>query len=73
MDRTINMSRIQPSQVRHGLIGYVDVSIRGYSGDVQVLCEIVDVNHDGTKLEIVVLASDRSCVWIPMESFYIRT
>jgi hypothetical protein len=65
------LSRIQPREARCGTLGYVRFTRDGC--EIEVMCEIRDIDRSGSKLEIIVVGSDRTCLWIPIEDFYIKT
>lgn len=59
---------IELENVHKGVIGFVEFRMNDMP--TMIVCEIVDMR--GEKVEIVAVASDRTCFWIPRTRFLIR-
>lgn len=58
-------------EVMAGVLGVFEFEIN--SSPVDIICEILDINEKGTHLDVIAIGSDRTCFWVPIEKFYLRT
>jgi len=63
----------QDNEIKPGMIGLVRFTCGFVSSTVGVLCEIVGIDANKAFVEIVPVAGDGSCAWIPTRDFQIRS
>ena len=61
--------RMESANLHRGAIGYVEFN-HGQNSHVMILCRVADIK--GKRIEIVPVASDRTCLWIDSDDIYIQ-